>query len=171
MHEWYNTRVIGRLSFTVLTVLLAGCPRGQTGPQNTASIDGRASISQNVVTFFPNGRTVRVRVDVQRTPEELQRGLMFRKQLAASDGMLFIFPTQKRQSFWMKNTYIPLDMIFIDESRNVVGVVQHAEPLTTTSRYVDADSRFVVEVNAGFCSKNGIKQGTAVQFDLSYPIR
>jgi uncharacterized membrane protein (UPF0127 family) len=111
------------------------------------------------------GRTVRVRVEIVRTPEQRARGLMFRQKLAELHGMLFLFDRQEVQSFWMENTYIPLDMIFIDEKMRVVGVVENAEPLTTVSRKVNAPSRYVLEVNGGFCRRHGIGKGTSVAFE------
>ena len=64
-------------------------------------------------------------------------GLMFREQMGDDEGMLFIFPTERHNSFWMRNTLLPLDMFFIDSAWNVVGVVENAEPLTESPRAVD----------------------------------
>ena len=79
--------------------------------------------------------------------------------------MLFIFPTLSPQSFWMKNTLISLDMIFVNDARQVVGLVANAEPLALQSRSVANPSRFVVEVNGGFAAARGIEVGTAVSFE------
>ncbi|MCK5688743.1 DUF192 domain-containing protein, partial [Myxococcota bacterium] len=74
-------------------------------------------------------------------------------------------PTESIQSFWMQNTYIPLDMIFISANKEVVGVVHDAEPLTLTSRRVDIPSLYVVEVNAGLAARFDIQSGTHVAFE------
>lgn len=105
-----------------------------------------------------------VQVEIARTDKERARGLMFREEMAADAGMLFIFERDDRHSFWMKNTYIPLDMIFIDRARQIVGIVENAEPLTTTSRSVEEPSRYVLEVNAGYCRDHGIVVGSTVRF-------
>ncbi len=110
-------------------------------------------------------RTVRVPVEVVRTEEDRARGLMFRRELGAQQGMLFVFDQEEIQSFWMKNTYIPLDMIFINNAMQVVGVVEHAEPLTTTSRRVGNPSRYVLEVNSGFAKQHGVSAGAKVEFE------
>jgi hypothetical protein len=69
----------------------------------------------------------------------------------------------------MQNTYIPLDMIFIDEKLRVVGVVENAAPLTTESRKVATPSRFVLEVNGGFSKQNGVGPGTRALFEAIGP--
>jgi uncharacterized membrane protein (UPF0127 family) len=78
--------------------------------------------------------------------------------------MLFLFDRQEHLTFWMKNTLVPLDMIFITEAKRVLGVVENAEPLTTTQRQVPGASRFVLEVVAGFAARHGITAGTQVEF-------
>ena len=78
--------------------------------------------------------------------------------------MLFLFDRTEVLTFWMKNTLVPLDMIFIGEDRRVVGVVEGAEPLSTDSRSVGVPSRYVLEVNAGFAALHGVAPGTALDF-------
>lgn len=92
------------------------------------------------------------------------RGLMFRPEMSDSWGMLFIYPVEDELTFWMKNTYIPLDMVFIDDSATVVGVVQNAVPHTLSSRKVDGRSRYVLEINAGLAERYGIAKGSKVGF-------
>lgn len=118
-----------------------------------------------VVLVHGEGEPVRVRVELAVTPAQRQRGLMHRRSLPRDAGMLFVFPRMEHQSFWMDNTYIPLDMIFIDDDLRVVGVVEDAEPLTEDAREVEGDSRYVLEVNAGFARRHGIGPGTRVRFE------
>jgi uncharacterized membrane protein (UPF0127 family) len=101
---------------------------------------------------------------VARTPEEHARGLMYRKQMNADAGMLFVFPFERPQSFWMRNTFIPLDMIFIGANRRIIGIVENAEPLTTTERRVDGLSQFVFEIGGGLSARLGIRPGQLVEF-------
>ena len=81
---------------------------------------------------------------------------MHRTEMLDDWGMIFIYPDNGVRSFWMKNTLIPLDMIFVASTGDVVGVVVGAEPLTLDSRTVGVPSRYVVEVNAGLSEKLGI---------------
>jgi hypothetical protein len=78
--------------------------------------------------------------------------------------MLFLFERPEQLSFWMRNTYIPLDMIFIEPGMTVLGIVENAEPLTDTARSVPGLSQYVLEVNAGFSRRHGITAGTVVRF-------
>ena len=117
------------------------------------------------VVLRPEGRPeVRVSVELARSPEELQRGLMFRQALAPGRGMLFLFAAPQQQSFWMRNTLIPLDMIFIRADRRVLGVVENTEPLTDTPRQVAGLSQFVLEVPAGFAARHRVAAGTPTEF-------
>ena len=79
-------------------------------------------------------------------------------------GMVFIYPRDRALSFWMRNTLIPLDMIFINTAGKVTGVVHNAEPRTDTPRTDGGPARYVVEVNAGLAAKYGIETGAHVTF-------
>lgn len=105
-----------------------------------------------------------VKVEIARTDPERQRGLMYRQKLEPGRGMIFLFPRPEPLKFWMKNTYIPLDMIFIANDKRVVYVEENAEPLTTQSRGPDEDSQFVLEVPGGWARAHGVERGVAVKF-------
>jgi len=117
-----------------------------------------------VVLAPDGGDESRVMVEVARTRAETQRGLMFRKHLEDGHGMLFLFERPTQQSFWMRNTYVPLDIIFIRADRRVLGVVENATPLTDDPRSVDGKSQFVLEVPAGWAARHRIGPGTRVAF-------
>lgn len=92
------------------------------------------------------------------------RGLMHREQLPEDQGMLFVFEAAQIQSFWMRNTFIPLDIAFIDANGKIIDV-QRMEPLDETrSYYSPAPVPYVLEVNAGWFERNGIKVGETVKF-------
>lgn len=101
----------------------------------------------------------RVTVELVRAPADVERGLMFRREMAEDRGMLFTLDGRREHTFWMRNTCIPLDMIFVDEDGTIVGIVEAAEPLTETTRSVGCPSRFVIEVNAGYARKHGVAPG------------
>jgi len=105
-----------------------------------------------------------VRVELATTPAERELGLMYRHHLDADAGMLFIFPTQDHVSFWMRNTEIPLDMIFADSSGRIVGIVVNAVPYSEDSLGPNADSQYVLEVNGGFCAAHHVATGDRMRF-------
>lgn len=107
---------------------------------------------------------VTVSVEIANTPTSRERGLMYRNDLAADAGMLFLFPHEQAQEFWMKNTPLPLDMVFIDTSRTIVGIVADTRPFSTQARGVKTPSRYVLEVHAGFCAKHGVAAGDKIDF-------
>ena len=107
----------------------------------------------------------RVQVEVAKSHEERSRGLMFRKELADGSGMLFIFERERDQTFWMKNTYIPLDMIFIRGDMTIAGIVHEATPLTLTQRSVGLPSLYVLEVPGGWAKSHGIEAEQRVRFE------
>jgi len=107
---------------------------------------------------------VKVEVEVARKPEERNLGLMFRKSLGRDKGMLFIFEEEKKQSFTMKNTYIPLDMIFISGDMRIAGWVENAKPRSSEQYSIARPAHYVLEVNAFFCRDNGLAIGDEVTF-------
>ena len=109
------------------------------------------------------GATVRVPVELARTREELSRGLMWRDDLASDAGMLFVFDHDAERTFWMKNTPLPLDIIFIDAGGKVVSVASTTTPFSTAPIRSSGAARYVLEVNAGFASRHGVRAGSALR--------
>jgi uncharacterized membrane protein (UPF0127 family) len=147
------------LLFVGAVAALAAC---KSGGQKAGSTSAPASIAS--VAIDTGSRKVAFRVEVAVTPEEHARGLMYRSELAADAGMLFVFEQPSVQRFWMKNTLIPLDMIFIGKDRKIVGVVEDAVPETETERMVGAPSQYVLEIGGGLSARLGIKRGEPVEF-------
>jgi len=118
-----------------------------------------------VVVETRDGGRHRVAVELARTDAERSRGLMNRASLPAEAGMLFLFSASDDHAFWMKNTFIPLDMIFIDEGGRIVGVVERAAPGSLALRSIGAPSRYVLEVNGGWAAAKGVRAGDRVRFE------
>jgi uncharacterized membrane protein (UPF0127 family) len=111
------------------------------------------------------GGVHRVEVEIAATHASRTRGLMWRKELLPGHGMLFVFREDEVQSFWMRNTLIPLDMLFIDASLHVVGIVERAEPRTLSPRTVGRRGRYVLEVPGGWCASVGLAPGARVELE------
>lgn len=106
-----------------------------------------------------------VDVEVAFTRDARTRGLMWRTELPEGTGMLFIFPEDTWLSFWMKNTLIPLDMLFIRADLTIAGIVANAEPKTLSSRAPEGQSKYVLEVPGGWAEKRGLKPGLKVKLE------
>ena len=116
---------------------------------------------ENAVVFDSGKNGVHVNIEIADTFDERQSGLMFRDHLDENDGMLFIFDEEGYYPFWMKNTLIPLDMIWISEDLRVVDIL-HANPCKQDpckSYKPSGNAKYVVEVNQNFTTKNNINIG------------
>ncbi|HWP60551.1 MAG TPA: DUF192 domain-containing protein [Candidatus Acidoferrales bacterium] len=118
-----------------------------------------------VVITTEAAKEVTISVEVADTPAKRARGLMYRNDLGEAEGMLFLFPAAERQTFWMKNTPLSLDLIFIGSDFRIVGIVARATPFSTAALSVPAPSQFVLEVRGGFSERHGVKAGDRVRFE------
>lgn len=109
---------------------------------------------------------VEVAVEVARTPEERAKGLMFRTDLAPGSGMVFVYDTPSAVAFWMKNTLIPLDLLFISSQGKVIRVAAEARPLDETPIPSRGPIVLVLEVPGGWAASAGLKEGAIVQSPL-----
>lgn len=124
-----------------------------------------AETAPRVVIETAAGARHAVTVELARTDEERARGLMRRESLPDDRGMLFLFGETAEHAFWMKNTPLPLDIVFIDDGGRIVGVVERAQPYSEALRTVGAPSRYVLEVNGGWTSARGVGPGDRVRFE------
>jgi uncharacterized protein len=147
----------------VLLLLLCGCSQPSAGAQGKGP-KGPQGASQVVLQPAAGGPPVTVTVELARTPEEQARGLMFRRELAEGRGMLFLFPRAEIRRFWMKNCLIPLDMLFLDEKRQVVGVEENTVPHDEAGRGPDEPAQYVLEVPGGYARRHGVGLGARAAF-------
>lgn len=153
MNGWVMERRFRRMGARVLLcVLLFG---------SQAACDNAPS----VVFEGPGGVKASFRVEVADTAEKRRWGLMYRTELGADEGMLFVFPEERNQLFWMKNTPLSLDIIFMDRRRRVVGIVHGAVPFSTRSVSIGVPSLYVLEVRAGLARGKGIAAGDVARFE------
>ena len=118
--------------------------------------------TSGVLDIRSGERTHRFEIEIADEPNERSRGLMFRREMAEDAGMLFIYPASRIASFWMKNTYISLDMLFIADDGRIVQIAPRVEPLTLESVRSDEPVRAVLEINGGRAEALGIVPGDTV---------
>lgn len=119
---------------------------------------------ENIVIKF---QTAEINAEVADTQEKIERGLMHRESLCEDCGMIFVFDKEKETNFWMKNTLIPLDIIFLDENKEIVNIAENAVPCKTEECALYPSQfpvKYAIEVNAGFVDKKGIKLGEKAEF-------
>ena len=117
-------------------------------------------ISCSVPTVTFDG--VSFNVEIAQTPQERAKGLMFRESMPGNHGMLFVFEKDGPLAFWMKNTLIPLDMVFIDENMSVVDVLTASPCKEDPCPNYKSRGRYVLEINAGLAEKYDIKNGSVM---------
>lgn len=113
---------------------------------------------------FPDAGGKEISVEIVDTEKNKARGLMYRKEMPENHGMIFIFDQRRNHTFWMHNTCIPLDMLFIDDDGVIVGIEENVPTLDDSTFQVGCASRNVLEVNAGFTRKFGVKAGQRIQY-------
>jgi len=123
-------------------------------------------VKQGEVYFQDKSKKLIKQIDVEiaDTEDKRHRGLMFRTKLDSMQGMLFIFPEEEEQAFYMKNTIISLDIIFINSRKEIVRIYKNTKPFDLTDLPSKKPILYVVEVNAGFTEKYGIKEGDYIDF-------
>ena len=102
------------------------------------------------------------KIEVALSDAQMEQGLMFRRSLAPDAGMLFDFKSPTNVTMWMKNTLIPLDMLFLDERGRIIDIHERAVPLSTDIIAGNAPARYVIELNGGTAARLGIKRGDQV---------
>jgi len=132
------------LALLVLAVIISGC------------------ISNKELTVITKSGQVKIKVEIADTDEKRQIGLMYREKLGENEGMIFVFDQEQPVTFWMKNTLIPLDMIFVSSNGTINEIKENVQPcfyepcILYPSKH---PSKYVIEVNANFSRKNNIQIG------------
>lgn len=117
----------------------------------------------NVLVVKAGGDVLKVAVELAHDDATRTKGLMFRRQLAEDDGMLFLFDESKPLTFWMRNTRIPLDMLFAAADGRIAGIVARAKPGDETPVGPAEPTRYVLEVPGGWCERHGVKAGDRLE--------
>jgi hypothetical protein len=130
---------------------------------NAAALEKFEKSALSIVTA---GGEKTFEVEIAKTPQQQAQGLMYRRSMAADAGMLFVYARPQRVSYWMKNTFIPLDMLFIAADGRIVNIRQRTVPHSLAPVRSDGEVLAVLELNGGTTSRLGIKAGDAVRHEI-----
>jgi len=123
-------------------------------------------VKEGTLAFMSSqGDTLRViDLEIADDPPSRQQGLMYRSSMSDKRGMLFVFENEAKQAFWMKDTKISLDILYISGDKEIVTIYKHTQPYSTTSIPSFKPALYVVELTAGFCDRYNIKEGDHIIF-------
>ncbi len=155
----------------MLAMVLAACGDWGQDPGN-GGLDGEPIPfrKDGELTFLRDGaENVTIEIEIAESDSARERGLMQRDSLPDLGGMLFIFPREETQSFWMANTPLALDLIFVDSDSQIVDIDKYTRPFSTGSIASDAPAQYVIEVKAGFSDTHGITEGDRVRWRRMEP--
>lgn len=154
--NWKRYLIIGLLALALISFILTSIPQGTppaTGP--VFRDDGDLTL----IDADTNQPITELDIELALTEETITRGLMYRESMEDDQGMLFIFNDEIPRSFWMLNTYIPLDIIFVSADKRIVSIRENTTPRSTDQILSGAPAAYVLEVNAGFAKKHGLSVG------------
>jgi hypothetical protein len=153
--------LISALGTGFLLVALAAC--GGSAPEPSGTDRSIPFDKEGELTILQDRDTVvTLDIEIADTDSARSRGLMERDSLPDRSGMLFIFPQEEQQSFWMANTPLSLDLLFIGADRQIVDIAKYAKPFSSENIVSDAPAQYVLEVPAGFADQHGLLEGDRV---------
>lgn len=143
---------------------LIGCQSEADQPTLSGAPTDVSFRKDGTLTFVrPDGTPIRtIDIEIADTDSAVARGLMDRRSMGFDKGMLFIFPEANDRGFWMRNTPLPLDIIFVSPDSQVINIAERTKPFSEAVIEPEAPKRFVVEVRAGFTERFGLTDSTRV---------
>lgn len=152
-----------RLAFLLL-VVMTGCGPSPE-PAEPAVVSIPFTVEGELVFLHEGEPIVSIAIEIADDDSSRTRGLMQRTSLPDRSGMLFIFPQEELQSFWMANTQMSLDLVFVNSDGEIVSIAKYARPLSTEPVVSEGPARYVVELEAGFADSWGLIEGDAVEWE------
>jgi len=158
--SWKNA---ARAAFVALALSAGACAQAESGGAASSDSSGEQTLPTEQLTIVTHHGPVRFTVEVADDDAERERGLMFRRSLPDNGGMLFDFQTPENAVFWMHNTLISLDIIFIGTDGRILNIADHATPMSDAPIPATGLTRGVLEIRAGRAEELGIRPGDRVQ--------
>ena len=160
--------ILPALFITIISFVSSQTASGQNAQSGSSVQEGVPFKPQGQLVFLQNGTGKLIKlitIQIAGNEQERDQGLMWKYSMPEDDGMLFIFEKQQVLTFWMKNTYIPLDMIFVNKAKKIVSIQRDATPLSESTIFSGAAAQYCIEVNGGFCAKYGISVKDKIEYE------
>jgi hypothetical protein len=138
-----------------LLIIISGC----------TTQDQEKKLKIKSVIIMTADKNITINAEIADSYEEREKGLMNRTEMKDNGGMIFMFDYEEKLAFWMKNTLIPLDMIFINSNKTIIDIKHNVPPCTTEEceTYISKEkAKYTLEINGGICEKNGVKEGDKI---------
>lgn len=162
-HHLISTMILSLLSIGFGLLMLNSCKEAD---KSSKSFEIPFTKEGTLSFFLASGDTVQIDIEVANTELEITNGLMYRKSMPESSGMLFVFEQDEPRSFWMKNTYLSLDMIFVKSDLQIASIYTNIMPLRETGIPSGHPVQYVIEVPAGFSYRHKIAIGDYIDFSI-----
>lgn len=136
-------------------------------PKKSKQMSGPTFQKEGTLEFIDESGEVIAGIDIEIAADDLERerGLMWRRNMEPDQGMLFIMDRSEPQSFWMLNTYLALDIIFVDAERKIVNIASNTKPQSLDPVRSTGPAKYVVEVLGGYCAEKGVEAGDSIAFE------
>lgn len=153
--------------FSAVLMLVLGCEEQKPSIQRIERPEPQFR-KEGMLQFKDSTGKQLMEIEIELADDQYERsqGMMYRKSMAENRGMLFIFPEPDHQSFWMKNCYVSLDMIFVGADMKVVSIQKNTPIMSTAAQPSNGLAQYVIEVNAGFSDRYGIYPGVVVSYQI-----
>ena len=153
-----------KVAILAFTIVLASCKTESKKSIKTETIAFTKEGELTVLSTETDSLKANFDIEIAETEYETQTGLMYRKSMKQDRGMLFIQPTESLQYFYMKNTEIPLDIIYINSGMKIVSFQKNAEPFNEETLPSNAPAKYILEINAGLSDELGLQVGDSISF-------
>lgn len=148
----------------VLITTLISCKKDNSVTVKPAEITFKKEGELTLHKGTNDSLLAKLNIEIAKSEYDIQTGLMYRNNMKENQGMLFVFPDIRERSFYMKNTRIPLDLVFLDHNKTIVSFQENAKPLNETSLPSNALAQFVLEINAGLAEKWVLEVGDKMDY-------
>lgn len=155
------------LGFLLLSLVFVQCKEESKQVLPTDEIKFTREGSLSIRDGETDSLLQQITIEIAETPYERETGLMYRKSMEEDQGMLFIFEDEQPRSFYMKNTIIPLDILYINGDLQIISIARNTEPLKTDGIPSGGPARYVLEVKAGLSDQWDVREGDKIEYQKS----